>query len=98
MTHHMIAALVRWAIVWPVAISNLPSRNSFQSEPNLTANQYRTALDRLGLTQAEAARLFRIGARTGRRWAEKGVQGIPVILLRLLLAKKITREDIEATA
>lgn len=62
----------------------------------MTANQYRATLDRLGLTQAGAARLFRIGQRTSRRWAEKGVEGTAVILLRLLLAKKISREDIEA--
>lgn len=61
----------------------------------MTANQYRAALRCLGLTQAKTARLFRIGQRTSRRWAEKGVEGTAVILLRLLLAKKISREDIE---
>lgn len=62
----------------------------------MTANQYRAALARLGLSQVGAARLFGVNDVTSRRWAKSGVHGTVAILLRLLLAKKITVEDIEA--
>lgn len=61
----------------------------------MTANQYRAALEKLGLTQVGAARLFGVNEVTGRRWAKDGVSGTAVILLRLLLAGKITQKDIE---
>lgn len=61
----------------------------------MTANQYRAALAKLGLTQVGAARLFGIGERTGRRWAEIGVEGTAEVLLRLMLAGKVTAKDIE---
>lgn len=61
----------------------------------MTANQYRSALARLGLTQVGAAKLFGIGDRTARRWAEVGVTGTAEILLRLMVAGKITAKDIE---
>lgn len=61
----------------------------------MTSDEYRAALDRLGLTQAGAARLFRIGARTGRRWAEIGIEGTPVVLIQLMLAGKVSKADIE---
>lgn len=62
----------------------------------MTANQYRAALSHLDLTQVGAARLFKIGDRTSRRWAEEGVEGTPAILLQLLLDGKITIADVEA--
>lgn len=61
----------------------------------MTANQYRAALDKLGLTQVGAARLLGVADRTSRRWAEEGVDGTAAILLRLMLAGKITAADIE---
>lgn len=63
----------------------------------MTPNQFRSALDRLGLSQAGAARLLGADPRTARRWAlgERAVPTDVAILLRLLLAKKITIEDIE---
>lgn len=61
----------------------------------MTANQYRAALAKLGLSQVGAARLFGVNEVTGRRWAKNGVTGTAVILLRLLLAGKITAKDIE---
>jgi hypothetical protein len=64
----------------------------------MTANQYRAALDRLGLTQVGAARLFRIGERTSRRWADEGVTGTAEILIGLMLAGKVTAKDIERTS
>jgi hypothetical protein len=62
----------------------------------MTANQYRAALAKLGLSQVGAARLFGVNDVTSRRWAKSGVSGTVAILLRLLVAKKITIEDIEA--
>lgn len=62
----------------------------------MTANQYRAALAKLGLSQVGAARLFGVNDVTSRRWAKSGVSGTVAILLRLLLAKKISVEDIEA--
>jgi transcriptional regulator with XRE-family HTH domain len=63
----------------------------------MTANQFRTAIDRLGLSQARAAALVGADPRTGRRWAlgERTVPECVAILLRLLMAGKITIEDIE---
>jgi transcriptional regulator with XRE-family HTH domain len=65
----------------------------------VTANQFRTALDRLGLSQLGAARLFNANDRTVRRWAigERGVPPTVAILLKLMIAGKVTAEDIEAT-
>jgi hypothetical protein len=64
----------------------------------MTANQFRAALKRLGLSQAGAASLVGADPRTGRRWAldERAVPECVAILLRLLMAGKITQEDIEA--
>lgn len=61
----------------------------------MTSNQYRAALDKLGLTQVGAARLFGVNDTTSRRWAASGVTGTVEILLRLMLAGKITLADIE---
>jgi DNA-binding transcriptional regulator YiaG len=64
----------------------------------VTAKQFRNALDRLGLSQLGAARLFDANDRTVRRWAI-GERSVPVgvaMMLRLLLAGKITVEDVEA--
>ena len=60
----------------------------------MTAAQYRDALARLGLTQVTVARLFVVGDRTARRWAQYGARGAAVVLLRLLLAGRITPADI----
>ena len=63
----------------------------------MTPRQFQSAIDRLGLSQVKAARLFGANPRTARKWAS-GVNGVPecvAILLRLLLAGKITVEDVE---
>jgi transcriptional regulator with XRE-family HTH domain len=64
----------------------------------MTANQFRAALNRLGLTQLGAARLFDADGRTARRWAlgERSIPPTVAILLRLLVAGKVSAEDIEA--
>lgn len=64
----------------------------------MTAKQFQAAINRLGLSQVGAARLFGADPRTARRWA-LGERSIPepiAILLRLMLAGKITADDIEA--
>lgn len=65
----------------------------------MTANQFRTALNRLELSQLGAARLFGADGRTARRWAlgERSIPEPVAILLRLMLAGKIRADDIEAT-
>ena len=65
----------------------------------MTAKQYQSAIDRLGLSQLGAARLFGADGRTSRRWAlgERSVPETVAILLRLLIADKITADDIEQT-
>ena len=64
----------------------------------MTANQFRTLIGRLGLSQARAAALVGADPRTGRRWAlgERTVPECVAILLRLLDAGKITEDDIAA--
>lgn len=64
----------------------------------MTANQFRAALGRLELSQLGVARLFGADGRTARRWAlgERSIPPTVEILLRLLVAGKITAEDIEA--
>jgi hypothetical protein len=64
----------------------------------MTANQFRTALSRLKLSQLGAARLLKADGRTARRWAlgERGVPECVAIVLKLMLAGKITPADVEA--
>lgn len=64
----------------------------------MTANQFRAALDRLGLSQLEAARLFKSNDRTVRRWAigERAVPPTVAIVIKLMLAGKITADDLRA--
>lgn len=66
----------------------------------MTANQFRSAIAKLGLSQVAAARLVGADPRTARRWAldERPVPECVAILLRLLAAKKITIEDIESAS
>ena len=63
----------------------------------MTANQFREALKRLGLSTVKAAKLFDADRRTTRRWAddERTVPPTVAILLRLLMRKKLTADDIE---
>lgn len=63
----------------------------------MTANQFRADIDRLGLSQAKAAALVGADPRTGRRWAlgERAVPECVAILLRLLIAGKITVADVD---
>lgn len=63
----------------------------------MTPTQFQAAIDRLGLSQVAAAKLVKANPRTARKWAS-GASGVPecvAILLRLLVAGKITVADIE---
>jgi hypothetical protein len=66
----------------------------------LTAKQYRAALDRLGLSQQEAARLFGADPRTSRRWAldEAPVPETVAMILRYMLKAGVSPADFEAAS
>lgn len=63
----------------------------------MTPKQFQAAIDRLGLSQVGAARLFGADPRTARRWAlgERSVPEPVAVLLRLMLAGKITADDVK---
>jgi transcriptional regulator with XRE-family HTH domain len=65
----------------------------------MTATQFRKILDRLGLSQLGLARLIGVDGRTVRRWAlgERSAPEMVAIILRLMLAGKITADDIVET-
>ena len=46
--------------------------------------------------QVGAARLLGVNEATSRRWATHGVTGTAAILLRLMVAGKVSLEDVEA--
>lgn len=60
----------------------------------MTTDEYRAALDKLGISQLAAGRLFSVGSRTSRRWAlgEARVPMAVAMMLRLMLKKKLTLE------
>lgn len=63
----------------------------------MTPTQFRTALDRLDLSQVGVARLFGYADGRAIRRYISGKRSIPepvAILLRLMLAGKITADDI----
>jgi hypothetical protein len=62
----------------------------------MTAKQFQAAIDRLGLSQVGAARLVGADPRTARRWSagERTVPEPVAIILRLMLAGKITETDV----
>jgi len=64
----------------------------------MNAKQYRQMLKDLDLSHIGAARLLTIEPRSSRRYADgaREVPGTVAILLRLMLAGKLTAADIEA--
>ena len=63
----------------------------------MTPTQYRAHLDRLGLSQVGAARLFGVDPRTSRRWVA-GDLAIPkavALALRLMVAQWVTLDEAE---
>jgi hypothetical protein len=65
-------------------------------ESDMTAKQYRTAIQKLDLSQVRAAELFGASGRSGQNWAYKGPPEPVAILIRLMLAGKISADDIAA--
>lgn len=61
----------------------------------MTADEYRTTIERLGLSQIAAAKLLGIDARTSRRWAcgERDVHPSAVRFLQYLIATRKTGEQ-----
>ena len=66
----------------------------------MTAKQFQAAIDRLGLSQVGVARLLGSDPRTARRWAlgERSVPDSVGILLHLMLAGKITVDDVDVAS
>jgi len=64
----------------------------------MSMKEYRTAIDRLGLTQAAAADFLGISHRQSRAYAlgEFKVPKSIAVLLRLMIRDKLTPDDIDA--
>lgn len=63
----------------------------------MTADEYREALKRLGLTQVGAAAFLQVNGVTSRKWAT-GKSPVPPavsMLFRLMIALKLTPEKVE---
>jgi DNA-binding transcriptional regulator YiaG len=60
----------------------------------MTPDQYRTAIEKLGLSQTSAAKLLGVDERTSRRWAngERDVPAPAARFLRYLIATGKTGE------
>ena len=57
----------------------------------MSAQQYRDALDKIGMSQISAGKLFQVGSRTARRWAldEARVPVAVAMVLRLMVKKRL---------
>lgn len=62
----------------------------------MTAMQYRSAIEKLGLSQRGAAAFLGVDERTSRRWAlgEAQVPDSVSLLLKLMIRLKIKPEDV----
>jgi hypothetical protein len=60
----------------------------------MTADEYRAALDKLGINQQAAGRVFEVGSRTARRWAlgEARIPAAIAMLLQLMVKKRLKLE------
>ena len=59
----------------------------------MTLTQYRSAIDRVGLSQVGAARFFGANPRTGQRWAADGPPPAVAVCLRLMIALDLSAEE-----
>lgn len=57
----------------------------------METEEYRAALDKLGINQQAAGRMFAVGSRTAGRWAQgqARIPGPVALVLRLMLKKKV---------
>jgi len=62
---------------------------------NMTGDQYRKAIERLGLSQGAAAAMLGVSPRTGRLWIANGPPQPVAMLLRLMLGEDKTEFWIE---
>jgi DNA-binding transcriptional regulator YiaG len=62
----------------------------------VTALQYRTAIEKLGLSQRGAAAFLGVDERTSRRWAlgEAQIPQSVAMLLKLMIRLKLKPEDV----
>jgi hypothetical protein len=65
-------------------------------EPPVTANQYRAALDKLGLSQGAAAEFFGISPRASHGYANGAPIPEPIAkLLRLMVRLELNPKDVK---
>lgn len=59
-------------------------------------NEYRAAIETIGLSQVAAGRFLGVDARTSRRWAlgEAPIPNVVAILLRYMVRRKIAPSDV----
>lgn len=60
----------------------------------MTGEQYKKAIERLGLTQVEAGKWLGVSGRTGQNYASKGPPEVVAMLLRLMLKQGLMPEDV----
>lgn len=56
----------------------------------MTPAEYRDAIASLGMSQARAARFFKASPATGPRWAKHGPPPAVAMMLRLMIASRLT--------
>lgn len=63
----------------------------------MKATEVKRAFEKTELGMSALSRLLQTGRSSVYRWQDEGTDGCNAIVLRLLLAGKITTKDIEAT-
>jgi hypothetical protein len=61
----------------------------------MTPKQYRDALEAIDLTIVGAATFFELSERTSRYYAAQGTGGAVEMLLRVMMARDITVEEVD---
>jgi hypothetical protein len=64
----------------------------------MTPEEYRQAVNALGLNLTTAAEFFDVSPRTGMNWALKGPPRSAAMLLRVMLAKRLSPANVVAIA
>lgn len=60
----------------------------------MTGEQYKRAIERLGMTQEQAGKWLGVTGRTGQNYAAKGPPEAVAMLLRLMLKLRLMPEDV----